>query len=143
MSVLCLLLPLVAAAAPADPQEAAVRRLLDDQVAAWNRGDLPGYMAGYWRSPELSFYSGGTVTRGWQETLARYQKRYQGAGQKMGTLDFPAIQVERLGPETALGRGTWRLRFADGKTKEGLFSVVLRRLPEGWRIVHDHSSADP
>ena len=55
---------------------AAVRQVLDLQVAAWNRGDLEGYMAGYWKSEQLTFFSGGTVTRGWDATLARYRKRY-------------------------------------------------------------------
>src|SRR5689334_4655301 len=101
----------------ADPEqdsaaERAVRLVLADQVAAWNRGDLEGYMAGYWRSPQLTFYGGGSVTTGWAETLARYRRRYQGEGKAMGTLDFANLQVEVLGPSAALARGRWVLHFA-------------------------------
>jgi beta-aspartyl-peptidase (threonine type) len=129
------------AAAAADSDEAAIRRVLDAQVAAWNHKDLEGYMAGYWRSPELTFFSGGTVTRGWQATLDRYRRRYQGEGKEMGTLSFGDLSIERLGPEAAMARGEWRLRMSDNKELKGLFTVILRKLPEGWRIVHDHSSA--
>ena len=134
--------------------ERSVQKVLADQVAAWNRGDLEGYMAGYWQSPQLTFYAGGTVTTGWDETLARYRRRYQGEGKAMGTLEFANLQVEVLGSRAALARGRWILRFAPkapppgpppGSTDSkatGLFTVVLRRLPEGWRVVHDHSCSD-
>lgn len=126
--------------ADAAPDEAAVRRVLDEQVAAWNRKDLEGYMAGYWKSPDLLFFSGGTRTRGWQPTLERYRMRYQGEGKEMGTLSFAEVSVEVLGPAAALARGEWRLAMSGGKMLRGLFTVILRRFPEGWRIVHDHSS---
>src|SRR5262245_42877155 len=116
---------LAPAAALGAAEETAVRRVLDDQVAAWNRKDLEGYMAGYWRSPELTFYSGGTRTRGWQATLERYRKRYQGEGKEMGTLSFAEVSVESLGPAAALARGEWRLRISDGKLVGGLFTVIL------------------
>ena len=116
--------------------------VLAAQVEAWNRGDLEGYMAGYWRSPDLVFFSNGQETRGWQATLDRYRARYQGAGKQMGKLDFPAMDVVTLGPDAALARGRWRLKMPDGKELTGMTTVVLRKRPEGWRIVHDHSSAD-
>ena len=86
-----LLLPGTAQQQRAIPQEAtdakkAIRQVLDDQVVAWNKGDLPGFMEGYWQSPDLRFYSGKDVTSGWQATLDRYRKRYQGEGKKMGQL---------------------------------------------------------
>ena len=121
---------------------AAVRAVLAAQVEAWNRGDLEGYMAGYWKSPDLVFFSNGQETRGWQATLDRYRARYQGAGKQMGKLDFPAMDVVTLGPDAALARGRWRLKMPDGKELTGMTTVVLRKRPEGWRIVHDHSSAD-
>ncbi len=125
----------------------AVCTLLDDQVAAWNRGDLVGYMDGYWRSPQLTFFGGGNVTMGWDETLARYRRRYQGEGKAMGTLTFSRLQIELLGREAAMARGRWTLHFnrpaAAGPTElAGLFTVLLRHLPEGWRIIHDHSCTD-
>ncbi len=84
--------------------EAAIRKVLEDQVASWNRHDLEGFMAGYWKSPELTFFSGGTITRGWQPTLERYRQRYQSAGAEMGTLEFSSISVQMLGPEAAFVR---------------------------------------
>ena len=136
----------VAGAEPADAgaggDASAIRRLLDQQTEAWNRGDLEGYMQGYWRSPDLTFYSGGTITTGWEATLARYRKRYQSEGRQMGRLDFSGETIELLGPDAALARGRWRLVFPDGRQSSGLYTVILKRLPVGWRIVHDHSSAD-
>ena len=112
------------------------------QVEAWNRGDLEGFMAGYWKSPDLVFFSNGTETRGWQATLDRYRARYQAEGKEMGTLDFPELDILTLGPEAAMARGRWRLKMPDGRELSGMTSVIFRKLPEGWRIVHDHSSAE-
>ena len=112
------------------------------QVEAWNRGDLDGFMAGYWTSPDLVFFSNGTETRGWQATFDRYRARYQAEGKQMGTLDFPQLDLLMLGTEAALTRGRWRLKMPDGKQLSGMTSVIFRKLPEGWRIVHDHSSAE-
>lgn len=120
---------------------AAVRRVLDDQVAAWNKGDLKGFMAGYWNSPDLSFYSGSDVQKGWEATLERYKKRYQSEGKEMGQLVFKDLDIELLGPKTALVRGRWQLTMSDKKTLGGLFTLLLKEMPEGWRIVHDHTSS--
>jgi hypothetical protein len=117
------------------------RSVLDAQVGAWNRGDLEGFMAGYWRSPGLVFCSGSTVTKGWDETLARYRKRYQGEGREMGKLRFDGIEVIPLGEDAVLARGAWRLVMADGQEPHGLFTLLLRRLDGAWRIVHDHTSS--
>ena len=120
----------------------AIRGVLDLQVDAWNRGDLAGYMAGYWNSPDLTFFSGGTVTKGWQPTLGRYRKRYQSGGREMGKLDFSDISIEMLGPESAVARGRWHLAMKNAGQPKGLFTVIFRKFPEGWRIIHDHSSAE-
>ena len=131
----------LAASSPAT-EERAIRAVLDEQVSAWNRGDLDGYMAGYARSDEITFYAGGVVTRGWQLTLDRYRARYQSAGRQMGTLSFNDIVVEQLGPDAAIARGRWKLTLLGGKEAKGLFTLVLRKRAEGWRITHDHSSAE-
>lgn len=136
--MLALALAAVALAAP--PAPAAVRGVLDAQVEAWNRGDLQAFMAGYWRSPDLVFCSGATVTKGWDETLARYRKRYQSEGREMGRLRFDAVEVIPLGEGAALARGAWRLVMSDGKEPHGLFTLLLRRKGGAWRIVHDHTS---
>ena len=137
----CLFAALAAAAATAEPV-AEVKALLAAQQAAWNRGDLEGYMAGYWRSPELSFFSGRAATRGWEPTLERYRKRYQTGGHAMGHLDFSELSVDPAAADLALARGRWHLTFADGSGAGGLFSLQLRRIEGAFRIVHDHSSGD-
>ena len=124
----------------AEAGKSDIRALLARQVDAWNRGDLEGFMAGYWKSPELSFISGTTETRGWEPTLERYRKKYQGEGKEMGKLDFFDLRVEMLGPEAALVRGHWHLQMKNGQEPGGLFTLVLRKFADGWRIVHDNTS---
>ncbi len=120
----------------------AIQKVLDDQQAAWNRGDLDAFMAGYWKSEDLTFFSGAHATSGWQAALDRYKKNYQGAGHEMGKLEFSNERIEMLGPETALVRGEFHLTMSDGKTPHGLYTLVFRKFPEGWKIVHDHSSGE-
>jgi ketosteroid isomerase-like protein len=127
---------------PASDAIGDVRAVWTAQVEAWNRGDLDAFMAGYWKSSDLVFFSNGTETRGWQETLDRYRARYQAEGKQMGTLDFPQLDFAMLGTDIALARGRWRLKMPDGQELSGMTSVIFRKLPEGWRIVHDHSSAE-
>ncbi len=82
------LLLMVGAAGFAQSPDAAIHKVFDAQIAAWNRGDLEAFMAGYWHSPELVFYSNNAETHGWQATLDRYRKTYQAEGKEMGTLDL-------------------------------------------------------
>jgi len=131
--------PFVPSPCPAERPEEAIRRVLDDQVKAWNRGDLEGFMVGYWKSPELTFSSGGDPTKGWQATLDRYRKRYQSEGREMGTLSFSGLVIEVLGPDSAFVRGRWQLVRSKDRPG-GIFTLIVRRFPEGWRIVHDHTS---
>jgi beta-aspartyl-peptidase (threonine type) len=120
--------------------EREIQAVLDAQVTAWNKGDLEGFMSGYWNSPELSFFSAGQATKGWQPTLDGYRKRYQSAGREMGKLSFTDLQIERAGEEMAWVRGRWKL-VTSKETPGGLFTLIFKKLPEGWRIVHDHTSA--
>jgi beta-aspartyl-peptidase (threonine type) len=140
------LLALMAACAPSRSSGTdavdEVKTVWTAQVDAWNRGDLDAFMTGYWKSPDLVFFSNGTETRGWQATLDRYRARYQGDGKQMGTLEFPQLDFLMLGTDAALARGRWRLTMPDGSEPSGMTSVIFRKLPEGWRIVHDHSSAE-
>ncbi len=130
-----------AAAATASQTEKEIRGVVRQQMEAWNRHDLQGFMAGYWNSPELTFFSGGTETKGWQPTLERYQKTYQAGGHEMGKLEFADLQVVPLGPDSAFVRGRWHLTMPDGKEPHGLFTLVFQKFPQGWRIIHDHTSA--
>ncbi|HET9532916.1 MAG TPA: nuclear transport factor 2 family protein [Blastocatellia bacterium] len=123
---------------PSDAEQ--IRAVLDRQVEAWNRRDLESYMSGYWRSPELTFYSGGTRTSGWDATLERYRKSYQSEGREMGHLEFSELKIEMLGPQSAYVRGRWRLKMSSSESG-GLFTLIFRNLPGGWKIVHDHTGS--
>jgi len=130
------------AAAQSNPQgQAAIEQVLKTQQDAWNRHDLEAFMTGYWNSPELTFFSGANKASGWQAALDRYRKTYQGEGKEMGKLDFSDLRIEPLGNDSAFVRGAWHLTMSDGKTPHGLFTLVFRRFPDGWKIIHDHTSA--
>jgi beta-aspartyl-peptidase (threonine type) len=120
-----------------------VRAILKDQVEAWNKRDLDRFMNTYWDSEELTFYSGGTVTKGRKAVAERYQKTYRAEGKEMGKLAFSEMDVQELGPESALARARWKL-VTSKETVEGLFTLILQKFPDGWKIVHDHTSrTDP
>ena len=125
-----------------DAARTAIRKVMEEQQAAWNRHDLEGFMAGYWNSPELTFFSGAHESMGWQAALDRYKKNYQGAGHDMGRLEFANLRIEMLGAEAAFVRGEFHLTMSNGKTPHGLFTLVFRKFPEGWKIVHDHSAGE-
>jgi len=120
----------------------AIRKVIDDQQTAWNRHDLEAFMTGYWNSPDLTFFSGAHESKGWQAAIDRYKKNYQGAGHEMGKLEFANLRIEILGPEAAFVRGEFHLIMSDGKTPHGLFTLVFRKFPDGWKIIHDHSSGE-
>ena len=136
-----LLLSFASAANPPGGAQAAIRQVLDKQVEAWNRQDLDAFMQGYWHSPQLTFFSGANVYRGWDNALQRYRKAYQSEGRQMGKLDFSHLQIETLSPSAALVRGAFHLAMPDGKQPHGIFTLVLRKFPQGWRIIHDHTCA--
>lgn len=135
------LIPCVGQASGPANDEAAIGRVLHTQQDAWNRHDLDAFMQGYWNSPELTFFSGAAERRGWHATLDRYRATYTSPGHEMGKLDFSNLRIETLGKDAAFVRGEWHLTMSDGKTPHGLFTLVFRRFADGWKIVHDHTSA--
>jgi beta-aspartyl-peptidase (threonine type) len=138
---------LLALALPARAQDStqqvasAVRQVLRRQQEAWNRHDLDGFMAGYWNSPELTFFSGARATSGWQPTLDHYRKSYQSEDREMGKLEFSDLNIQALAPDAAFVRGAWKVTMPDAKTPHGLFTLIFRRFADGWKVVHDHTSA--
>lgn len=139
--VVCVQVVSHAQGGPQERTRQAIRQVLEQQAADWNRGDLPAFMAGYHNSPELSFFSD-KDTRGWQATLERFHQRYQVEKEEMGTLSFSDLEIDLLGPDSAVVRGRWQLVQSKGMSR-GLFTLIFRKLPEGWRIVHDHTSQEP
>lgn len=117
----------------------AIRAVLDAQTAAWNRGDIDGFMDGYARSPDIVFISGDSLTHGWQTVLDRYKKGYD-TREKMGTLAFSDLDVKLVSKDAAVVIGRWQLT-RDKDTPHGRFTLIFRRRAEGWRIVHDHTSS--
>ena len=139
-SMLSLSLSAHKSSAGADTRK-AIEDVLHTQQEAWNRGDLEAFMAGYWNSPELTFFSGAKEHDGWQAALDRYRAAYASPGHEMGKLEFSGLRVEMLAPDAAFVRGAWGLTMPDGKTPHGLFTLVFRKFPGGWKIVHDHTSS--
>jgi beta-aspartyl-peptidase (threonine type) len=125
-----------------DRSAGSVRSVLVRQVADWNKGDLDAFLAGYWNSPRVVFQSGGQRLDGWEAMRERYRLRYQAQGRAMGQLAFSQLDIEPLGPEAVLARGRWGLTMPDGAKPGGLFTVIFRKFPQGWKIIHDHTSAD-
>ena len=117
----------------------AIKAVITAQAAAWNRGDLEGYMDGYDRSPNTEFVGGDTITRGWQTVLDRYRKNYS-SREKMGALTFSDLEITILSKDAALVLGRWHLKRANNDP-HGTFSLLFRKTKAGWRIVHDHSSS--
>lgn len=118
----------------------AIHGVLAAQQEAWNRGDVDAFLVGYWHSPELTFSGSSGVSRGWDGVLARYKKNYPDRA-AMGQLDFSNLEFRFLGADHALVLGRWHLKREKGEIG-GVFSLVWQRFPEGWRIIHDHTSAN-
>ena len=128
----------------ADDPASAIQAVLRMQVDAWNRGDLKGFMEGYWKSPDLIFATGKEETRGWDLVIQRYEARYQsGDKAEMGKLEFAWVDgVHMLSPELAYVDGQYHLKMSTGKESQGVFTLIFRKFPEGWRIVHDRTCAE-
>jgi uncharacterized protein (TIGR02246 family) len=122
-------------------EEGAVSAELSREVAAWNAGDLDGYLSGYERAPTTVMVGKDKLHRGWDDIAAMYRKRY-GDRQRMGTLAFGELEVRRIAPDYAVAIGRWTLtRSADGGGNAGgFFTLTLHKGAAGWRIVLDHTS---
>ena len=118
---------------------AAITKILDVQQNNWNRGNVDAFLEGYWHSPDLTFSGSSGITRGWDGVLARYKKNYPDRA-TMGQLEFSGLEFRFPGKDAALVLGHWHLTRAQGDIG-GVFSLVWQRFPEGWRIIHDHTSA--
>jgi|SRR5262245_10311783 len=120
----------------------AIRAVMEAQQAAWNRGDIEGFMDGYERAETTTFVSGDEITRGWQTVLDRYKQRYS-SPEKMGTLTFSELNIQPISPSYALADGRWQLSRA-GDLPHGRFTLLFRQTSSGWRIIHDTTtSAQP
>jgi beta-aspartyl-peptidase (threonine type) len=128
---------------PHAKDRAAITQLIKDQQLNWNKGDVDAFMEAYWRSPDLTFSGASGVQRGFEAVRARYKKVYPDRS-TMGQLDFSDLEFHFVGTDGALVLGHWHLtRDKDKGDIGGVFSLVWQRFSEGWRIIHDHTSAVP
>jgi ketosteroid isomerase-like protein len=144
LPIICniLMAALVCAASEQPPNSATeIQSVLTTQQDAWNRGDIDTFMNGYARSASTVFVSEDEVGRGWETVRDRYRVKYSDRA-KIGTLSFSDVEVTMLSPDAAVVLGRWRLKRAN-EQPHGRFTLIFKRLPEGWRIVHDHTSAAP
>ncbi len=118
--------------------EAGIRELLDTQTAAWNHGDIESFMTGYWKSDQTEFVSANGISRGWQALLDRYQRSYPDR-KAMGRLTFSNLEIHMACPEAAFAIGQFQLERENDRPA-GVFTLNLRKFPEGWRIVADHTT---
>jgi uncharacterized protein (TIGR02246 family) len=133
-----------AAAASSEQQKNAgaiteIRAVLHAQQDAWNRGDIHGFMSGYARSGSTTFVSEDALRRGWETVRARYLKKYSDRA-KMGRLTFSDLEITLISPDAAVVVGRWKLRRPQDRP-HGRFTLIFRKTADGWRIVHDHTSA--
>lgn len=136
LALLCLTITSRAFAQADD--ETAIRKLLNEQAAAWNAGSIDRFMTGYWHSDSLAFVEGSTVRYGYDSTLAGYRKGYPDRA-RMGTLHFEILDVRRFSPRDAWVLGRWHLKRKSDEPG-GLFTLLLRKIGGKWLIVVDHTS---
>ena len=117
----------------------AIRGVLDQQVKDWNDGSIEKFMRGYAKSDSTRFASGGEIRLGWQTVFDRYKKTY-GDKAAMGKLTFSDLDITVFSDNAALAFGRWKLE-REKDEPSGLFTLVFRKTKDGWRIVHDHTSA--
>jgi ketosteroid isomerase-like protein len=117
----------------------AILSVLNEQVADWNRGDIPAFMGGYWKSNDTEFVNDAGIFQGWDEVLKRYENSYPNRA-AMGHLTFSGLEIHRLCPDSAYVIGKYRLD-REKDHPQGVFTLIFRKFPEGWRIVNDHSTA--
>jgi ketosteroid isomerase-like protein len=117
---------------------AEITKVMTEQTEAWSRGDIEGFMRGYWKSEKLAFVSGDKVTRGWQQTLDNYKRSYD-TREKMGTLTFSDLEINALSKDAAVVLGSWSLA-REKDNPHGKFTLTFRKFKEGWRIIMDHTS---
>lgn len=121
-----------------DADEIAIRRLLDKQTQAWNRGDIETFMETYWKSDSLVFIGKSGVTYGWNNTLKNYKKGYPDTT-AMGKLSFDILLVKRLSFQYFQVIGKWHLQRSIGDLS-GHYTLLIKKIKGKWVIVADHSS---
>ena len=140
MKVICtLILVTITSLAFAQFDPAEIDQRMDMQEKAWNRGDVEGFMEGYWRSDELRFVGKKGVTKGWDQTLVNYKKGYP-TKEKMGKLHFEVQSHEVMSDTKVLTIGSWELTYPESDPVGGWFTLIWEKIEGEWYIVIDHTS---
>jgi ketosteroid isomerase-like protein len=116
-----------------------VRAVMEGQQAAWNRGDIEGFMEGYDRAETTTFVSGDQLIRGWQTVFNRYKQQYS-SREQMGTLNFAELTIKPISSVLALADGRWQLKRAND-APHGRFTLLFSRINNNWRIIHDTTTS--
>jgi|ERR1700722_14534063 ketosteroid isomerase-like protein len=118
--------------------EASIRRIMADQAAAWNKGDIDAFMKGYWNNDSLVFVGQSGLNYGYRAAVANYKKGYD-SPDKMGQLYFTLLSIKQLSPDYCFVLGKWMLKRKIGDVG-GIFSLLFRKIDGHWQIVVDHTS---
>ena len=132
----CIIISLTSKSQTKDEQ--IIRHMLSDQISFWNKGDIPGFMQGYWNSDSLVFVGKNGPTYGYNNTLRNYQKNYPNKDY-MGILNFDILSVQPMEKDHFFVIGKFMLQRKVGDAS-GHFTLILRRINGVWKIVSDHSS---
>jgi ketosteroid isomerase-like protein len=118
--------------------EASIRRIMTDQAAAWNKGNIDDFMKGYWNNDSLVFVGQSGLSYGYNTALANYKKHYD-SPDKMGQLFFTLLSIKKLSADYCFVLGKWLLKRKAGDIG-GIYSLLFRKIDGRWQIVVDHTS---
>lgn len=131
--------PVAAQAAGSEEAQTAIRKVVADMEAAWNRGDFRGYMAGF-ENPGVVFVSGGKIQANWQGTLDHYVRDYGGSPERRGTVHFYDLKIQVLAPDAAMLVGHYHLERPE-HPQEGINTRLFRKIGGHWVIAMNHVSS--
>ena len=122
-----------------NPTTAEALRVFGDQQMSWNDGNVEEFVSkGYWNDESLTLYSNGEIVKGYDLVLARFQERF--GESELGKLTFTGFETVGVTETMIVVRGRWRIDYNAQDDREGLFTLVLRKIGGEWRIIHDHNS---
>jgi ketosteroid isomerase-like protein len=122
------------------PDADLIKGVLQSQADAWNKGDLKAFMSAYLNSPDVSYVSSDGELTGYEALLQRYQNKYGDKPETMGKLSFSNLKVQQLGMKNAMAVGNWRVERSGQPELNGIFTLVLSKTDDGWKLIHDHTS---
>ncbi|SHI92234.1 YybH family protein [Pseudozobellia thermophila] len=120
-----------------DTDQSAIRSILDKQASAWSNGDLEAFMQDYWKSDSLTYFSRGSITKGWETTLNKYKKGYPSKAHT-GQLTFKIAQLTQISENAYYVMGEYFLTRKVGNA-HGTFMIIFKKIDGEWKIIADSS----